>query len=162
MSNTLVGLACLFGICGPSSTSFDRLPLEQAVAYKFGNGSKTVAIFADVDCGPCRTMHHEMEKLNDTTVYVFVIPLLSEGQNLNLLESIWCAPDRRRALDRAMEGKAVESASCNAPVKNTFGTGKALGIKSVPAMIAPNGKIKYGGLKTEELARWIGNNQKTR
>jgi hypothetical protein len=40
--------------------------------------------------------------------------------------------------------------------------GRALGIKSVPAMIAPNGKIKYGGQTGEELARWIAANQKPR
>lgn len=160
--NSLVTLACLFGICGPSSTSFDQLPLDQAIPYTFGNGRKTVAIFSDIDCAPCRTMHREIEKLNDTTVYVFVYPLLSAGQNQNLLESIWCARDRRDALNRAMEGKTVPNAACNALVKYNPGTGKALGIKSVPAMIAPNGKIKYGGLTNEELALWIDNNQKAR
>lgn len=162
MSNSLVTLACLFGICGPSSTSYDHLPFDQAIAYKFGNGSRTVAIFSDVDCAPCRTMHREIEKLNDTTVYIFVYPLLSEGQNQNLLDNIWCARDRRDALDRAMEGKTVANASCNAAVKNNLQAGKALGIKSVPAMIAPNGKIKYGGLTSDELAHWIDDNQKAR
>ncbi len=162
MSNALVSLACMFGMCGPGSTSFDQLPLDQAIAYKFGNGSRTVAIFSDVDCAPCRTMHREIDKLDDTTVYVFVYPLLSGGQNQALLEHIWCAPDRREALDRAMTGKAVGEASCDAPVKKNLGTGFALGIKSVPAMIAPNGKIKYGGQTSEELARWIAANQKPR
>ena len=92
-----------------------------------------MAIFSDVDCAPCRTMHREIEKRDDTTVYVFVYPLLSSGQNQDVLERIWCAPDRRDALDRAMAGN-------NAPVRNNLATGKALGIKSVPAMNAPNGR----------------------
>jgi hypothetical protein len=29
-------------------------------------------------------------------------------------------------------------------------------------MIAPNGKIKYGGQTSDELARWIAANQKAR
>ena len=69
------------------------MEIRDTLAHKSGNGSRTVAIFSDVDCAPCRTMHREIEKLDDTTVYVSVYPLLSGGQNRAPLEHIRCAPD---------------------------------------------------------------------
>ncbi len=159
MSSTLMGLACLFGMCGPANGNFDNLPLQQAIVYQNGTGAQKVAVFADIDCAPCRKNHMEMARLKDTTVYVFLYPLLSDGKP-QMAYSTWCASDQRKALDDAMAGVQLAPVNCKDPtVDRNLELGRKIGIRSVPALMAPNGKILYGGRPFDEFSSWIGANQ---
>lgn len=161
MGDGLITLACLFGICGPSSASFDSLPLEQAIVYKHGNGTDRIAVFSDTDCEPCRGMHQEMAKLKDATVYVFLYPILSDDKQA-VSRSVWCSQDRNRALNEVMAGATIQPRSCDAPIEKNLRFGRRLGIKSIPAMIAPNGKTRYGGRPITDLSEWIHDSQSRR
>ncbi len=42
-----------------------------------GTGKRVVAVFEDPNCGYCKTMRRDLLKLENATVYTFVLPILA-------------------------------------------------------------------------------------
>ena len=76
--------------------NFSDLPLELAVKQVRGNGKQTLVTFEDPNCGYCKRVAKDLTKLEDTTVYTFLYPILSPDSSAKS-RAIWCAKDRARA-----------------------------------------------------------------
>ena len=61
-----------------SAINFSDLPLELAVKQVRGNGKRVFATFEDPNCGYCKRLAKEMVKLDNVTIYTFLLPILSQ------------------------------------------------------------------------------------
>jgi thiol:disulfide interchange protein DsbC len=75
------------------------------------------------------------------------------------MKAIWCAKDRNKALDDAMNGKGVQPASCDGYRKH-YTLGVQLGVNGTPAMVLSNGYVLPGYQGPKELKAFLDEHQK--
>jgi thiol:disulfide interchange protein DsbC len=134
---------------------FAKLPLDQAVKIRFGNGSRQFVTFEDPNCGYCKKLHSDLRGLKDATVYVFLYPILSPDST-EKAKSIWCSKNRADAWNGWMiEGKApTASGDCkNNPVQQTLALGQSFGINGTPTLIFADGSRLPGAVGLETIEK---------
>jgi thiol:disulfide interchange protein DsbC len=71
---------------------FASLPLKDAIVWKRGKGERRLAVFADPNCGYCKRLEATLQKLDNVTVYTFIVPILGPDSQ-DKSRAIWCAKD---------------------------------------------------------------------
>ena len=74
---------------------FSDLPLEQAVKTVRGDGSRVFVTWEDANCGYCKRFLKVLDEVPNTTVYTFVVGILSEDSK-DKAKNIWCAADKSK------------------------------------------------------------------
>lgn len=127
-----------------SRINFADLPLELAAKQVKGKGRRVLATFEDPNCAYCRKLAQELEKLDDITVYTFLLPILSPD-SADKAKAIWCAKDRRQAWrDWIIDGRAPGSAKCDAPLDKLQALGRKYNITGTPTLFLSDG-MRIGG-----------------
>lgn len=127
--------------------------LEQALVEKKGTGENKFAVFTDPNCGYCQSLEEEFEKLDDVTIYRFVVPML--GSNSESV-SIWCSSDPVQTLkDKMLHRQNVGMKSCNNPIQANLELAQKMGVRGTPFLIKPDGVSKYGYAEINELREWV-------
>lgn len=80
-------------IAALTAFDFSTLPLKDAVVWKQGTGARKIVIFADPNCGYCKSFERELSSVQNITVYTFLIPILGDDSP-EKTTAIWCAKDR--------------------------------------------------------------------
>jgi thiol:disulfide interchange protein DsbC len=115
----------------------------------------TITVFTDVDCGYCRRLHNDIGQLNQLGIRVRYMFYPRSGPNTpswKKTESIWCASERKQALDRAMEGQAVPPSGCDASaIARQFEIGNNLGVEGTPGIFLTNGAYLPGYLPPQQM-----------
>lgn len=68
---------------------FSDLPLEYAIKQVRGDGKRVFASFEDPNCGYCKKLAKDIAKLNNVTIYTFLLPILSPD-SLEKIQSVRC------------------------------------------------------------------------
>lgn len=142
---------------------FKALPFDQAIKEVRGKGTLQVAVFSDPLCPYCVKLEHEFAKMDDVTIYTFLMPILSlHPQAQAVSEQIWCSEDRVATWTSWMRNskKIPQSASCENPIEKTMALGAQFGFNGTPTVVFPNGKSQAGYAPYEQLLETIKANQK--
>lgn len=130
--------------------SFDQLKLSDAIVKKKGDGKNVLVTFEDPNCGYCRKLQPELDKLDNVTIYTFVIPILGQP-SADISKQIMCSSDKAKAWDNYLKNKTPPTvdpkvlASCDvSALTRNIEFAKTHGISGTPAIFFPNGK-KIGG-----------------
>jgi thiol:disulfide interchange protein DsbC len=118
-------------------TGLDRLPLEQAIKQVRGNGEPILVSFEDPNCAYCIKLDKKLARLENVTLYTFLVPLLSEDSAVKS-RRIWCAPDPAQAWNDWMLKRRLPSGAgdCDATaLDRNLKLGKAMGIRGVPHLL---------------------------
>ena len=75
---------------------FDQLPLKDAFTVVRGNGERKLAVFEDPNCGYCKRFERDLQKIDNVTVYMFLIPILGQD-SVEKSKVIWCSKERGQA-----------------------------------------------------------------
>ncbi|WP_255990051.1 DsbC family protein [Chitinolyticbacter albus] len=146
------------------STDFSKLPLDQAIVDKRGNGSRKLAVFSDPDCPFCKRLEREsLKDVDNITVYTFLFPLPMHQDAGRKSALIWCAADRKQAWhDWVMNETLPENGKtdCANPVEANLKLGESLGITGTPALIFANGRITSGAMPKEQLEQALADASK--
>ena len=121
--------------------AFNTFPFQDAIVWKSGNGKRRLVVFADPNCGYCKQLERELQKVKDVTVYTLLIPILGADSRTKA-ENIWCMKDRSAAwLDWMLEGKAPARAfgKCAMPLQRNLALAQRLGVNGTPAMFFEDG-----------------------
>ena len=88
---------------------FSDLPLEYAIKQVRGDGKRVFASFEDPNCGYCKKLAKDIAKLNNVTIYTFLLPLTElHPDAMNKSKKIWCSKDRLASWTGVMrDGKAL-------------------------------------------------------
>ncbi|MGP4878445.1 bifunctional protein-disulfide isomerase/oxidoreductase DsbC, partial [Enterobacter kobei] len=76
------------------------------------------------------------------------------------MKAIWCAKDRNKALDDAMNGKGVQPASCSVDIAKHYTLGVQMGVNGTPAMVLSNGMVLPGYQGPKELKAFLDEHKK--
>ena len=124
------------------------------ITYAAGKTKNTLTVFTDIDCGYCRKLHAEMPEYNKRGIeirYVF-LPRAGIGSgSYDKAVSVWCAKDRRKALDAAKANIKVERKECENPVLKHMRVAEMLGVSSTPTMFLEDGTVLPGYIPAPQL-----------
>jgi thiol:disulfide interchange protein DsbC len=96
-----------------AAINYADLPVRDALTTRRGNGQRSVAVFADAECGYCKALEKEMVKLDDVTVHVFPVAMLGPDSR-RMGNRILCAKSPERAWQNWMvKGLKPPTASCD-------------------------------------------------
>lgn len=83
--------------------NISSIPLNDAIVYKNGNGSKKLIAFVDPFCGHCKNFVEYLKKQNDYTLYMFIFPLSDNSKEAAV--KILCSKNPYEAYQKVNELK---------------------------------------------------------
>jgi thiol:disulfide interchange protein DsbC len=141
-----------------SAIDFASLPLQDAIVWTQGKGTRKVAVFADPLCGFCKRFEQQLGDAKDVTVYTFLLPILGPESAVKS-RNIWCAKDRTAAWRAWMvENKAPAdaAASCDtAALERNLALGRKHRVNGTPALVFEDGKRVPGAMPPDALERQL-------
>jgi len=137
------------------------LPLERAIKWSKGNGSRQVAVFSDPNCGYCKRIEQTFQQMDNITVYTFLFPVLSPDSEVKA-KQVWCSADRTKAWRDWMLNKVAltGNGSCKTPVEENLALGHSLNINGTPAVFFTDGTRIPGAADAATLERKLASLKK--
>ncbi|MDR2015974.1 MAG: DsbC family protein [Azoarcus sp.] len=135
-----------------SRIDFGSLPLEQAIKRVAGNGQRVVVTFEDPNCGYCKRLGAELQKLKDVTIYTFLYPMLLDD-SMTKSRHVWCAKDKAATWTAwIVDGKTPEALSCDSSaIDRNMELGRKLRISGSPVLFFANGTRIVGYRSASDL-----------
>jgi len=130
------------------------LPLERAIKWTKGNGSRQMAVFSDPNCGYCKRIEQTFQQMDNITVYTFLFPVLSPDSEVKA-KQVWCSADRAKAWRDWMLNKVAltGNGSCKTPVEENLTLGHSLNVNGTPAVFFTDGTRIPGAADAATLER---------
>ena len=121
---------------------------DLAIKRVRGNGGRTLFTFEDPNCGYCQALSRELAKMDDVTIYTFLLPLLSQD-SVEKSAAVWCAQDRTAAWENLMARGVVpdNTRSCPNPLNRVAALAKRFQIQATPAGFLGDGR-HIGGMRS--------------
>ena len=132
---------------------FADLPMASSFKIVRGKGTRRVAYFADPNCGYCKKLEQDLIKLDDITIHVFPIPILS-ADSVDKAKSIWCSKDKGKAwLDWMLNGvPPTGGTSCDtAAIDKALDFARQKGVSGTPTLFFPNDQRVVGVVPVAQL-----------
>lgn len=136
-----------------TAIKFTDLPIELAVKQVRGDGKRIMATFEDPNCGYCKKLAKDMVKLDNVTIYTFLLPILSPD-SLEKSNVIWCSSDKAKAWNEWMqEGKTPSGkGDCDtSAVQKTVELGRRLAINGTPTIFFADGERIPGAVPLAQI-----------
>ncbi len=135
---------------------FALLPLDSAVKQVRGTGKNVLVTFEDPNCGYCKKLAKDMQKVKDVTIYTFLYPVLGDD-SAEKSKAIWCSADKAKAWnDWMINGKAPATAGEKCDMTGfdkSIETAQKLRINGTPALFFGNGERVNGYIPTSEIEK---------
>lgn len=130
---------------------------DSAIKMVRGNGKRVIYTFEDPNCGYCKELYKELNKLTDVTVYTFLLPILSPDSS-DKSRAIWCSRDRAKAWDQIMTKGALAEAGkpCDTPLQKNAQMAQKLGIRGTPAIYLASGQQLGGYVPAQQIEQALG------
>jgi len=138
-----------------TAIDFSELPVDLAIKQVRGDGKRVFASFEDPNCGYCKRLAKEMVKLENVTIYTFLLPILSPD-SLEKSNRIWCSSDKAKAWNEWMiNGKAPSAkADCDTTaIQKTIELGQKLGISGTPTLFFTDGTRVPGAVPLAQIEK---------
>lgn len=136
-----------------TAIKFSDLPLDRAIKQVRGDGKRVIATFEDPNCGYCKRLAKDLQKLDNVTIYTFLYPILSED-SAKKSRQIWCAADRAKAWnDWMVDGRTPggkEDCDVSAIARNQD-FGRRLNITGTPTLFFGDGERVPGAMPLDKI-----------
>ena len=141
-----------------TAIKFDTLPFKDAFTIVRGNGQRKLAVFEDPNCGYCKRFERDLQKVDNVTVYLFLLPILGPD-SMEKSKAIWCAKDRATAFQDFMvrdQAVAVASASCDtAALNRNVELARTYRITGTPTLVFSNGTRVPGAIDAPKVEKLL-------
>jgi len=118
----------------------------------------TVNVFTDVDCGYCAKFHQGVEELGNLGIKVRYLGFPRAGmgsKTYNVMQSVWCADDRQKAMTDAKARRDVPEKKCDNPIKEHYELGQRVGVRGTPALLLSDGELLPGYVPPQRLFNYL-------
>lgn len=139
-----------------NAIDFDALPFKDAFTIVRGNGKRKLAIFEDPNCGYCKRLEQDLQKVNDVTIHTFLIPILSPD-SAEKSKNIWCAKDKGKSwLDWMIRDQSAAKASCDTTaLERNLDFSKKHRITGTPTMFFVDGSRVPGAINAQQIEKLL-------
>jgi thiol:disulfide interchange protein DsbC len=139
-----------------SAIDFSALPLKDAFILVHGNGKRKLAVFEDPNCVYCKRFERDLQKVNDVTIYTFLLPILSPD-SVEKSKNIWCAKDKGKAwLDWMIRDQTPAKASCDtAALERNLDFSKKHKITGTPTVFFADGTRVPGAISAQQVEKLL-------
>lgn len=130
------------------------IPASQKITFAPANPKYRVTVFTDIDCGFCRKMHTQIADYNKAGIsveYLFFPRAGEKSESWDKAVSVWCAPNRQKALTDAKADRPVPKKTCTNPIAEDYALGRKVGVDGTPAVFGPDGTQLGGYLPPAEV-----------
>lgn len=130
------------------------IPASDRIIFAPADPDYTVTVFTDVECGYCRKLHEDIAEYNRRGIAIEYVafPRMGLGSDdFRKMVSVWCAPDRRKALTDAKSGRALPTRNCTNPVTMHYDIGQRVGLTGTPMIITAEGVQMPGYMPPDAL-----------
>lgn len=127
---------------------------SEHIIYGEPGNPKTLYVFTDTSCPYCTRFHKEIPKLLEAGITVEYLAWPRggpKGQGFATMQGVWCAPDRKAALDRAFEDGKVAPATCSTPLRKHYELGASIDVQGTPAIYDAKGNHLGGYVPAARL-----------
>lgn len=137
-----------------NAIKFADLPLESALKMVKGNGSRTLVTFEDPNCGYCKRLAKDLNKLDNVTIYTFLYPILNQD-SVDKAKQIWCSADRAKAWnDLMLDGRApTGKGDCTTPTQKIVELGQKYNIRGTPTLVFADGERIPGAMPLDRIEK---------
>ena len=135
---------------------FSLLPLKDAFTIVRGNGKRKLAVFEDPNCGYCKRFERDLQKVDNVTIHMFLIPILGRDSP-EKSKNVLCAKDKVQAWhDLMLRDKATPPASCDtAALQRNLAFGRKYKITGTPTLIFANNARVPGAISAAEVEKHL-------
>jgi thiol:disulfide interchange protein DsbC len=127
---------------------------ERRIIFAAAKPKHRITVFTDTECGFCRKLHGQMAEYNARGIsveYLFYPRSGPGSEGFAQAVAVWCAKDRREAMNRAKAGAILPPARCDNPIADDYALGQRVGVDGTPAIYADNGVQIGGYLPPDEM-----------
>lgn len=135
---------------------------KDMIVYKAQQEKHVITVFTDTSCGYCQKLHSEMADYNNNGITVRYLAFPRGGLNSGTYQSmvsIWCADDKKLAMDKGKSRQKVEYKSCENTVKEQYELGQFFGVTGTPALVLEDGTLQPGYLPADRLLAVLDQNK---
>ena len=147
MAITVAGTVEAGKVTQAESRKVNAMDDRDLIVYEpAGEVWQTITVWTNVDCGRCRKLQGQMKTMGELGIRVryAAYPWYGREGNVRKMQSVWCAPYRKREMEMAKEGRPVAPRQCNDTMGQQKEMAREIGITGVPAMVTESGE------------RWVG------
>ncbi|MEY4725737.1 MAG: hypothetical protein RLZ36_364 [Pseudomonadota bacterium] len=144
-----------------SAIDFSALPLKDAITLVHGNGKRKLAVFEDPNCGYCKRFERDLAKVDNVTVYLFLMPVLGPN-SVEKSRNVWCAKDPGTAWTQMMQkDMQPPAAQCNtAAIERNLEFGRKYKITGTPTLVAQDGTRVPGAIDSAKIEKLLADASK--
>jgi len=139
---------------------FAALPMKDAFTIVRGNGKRKLAVFEDPNCGYCKRFEHDLQKVDNVTIHLFLYPVLGPDSTAKS-QNHWCAKDKGKAwLDWMVRDQIAPKASCDtAAVARNLEFGRKHRISGTPTLLFADGTRVPGAIPAAQVEKLLAEKQ---
>ncbi|MFV0574336.1 MAG: bifunctional protein-disulfide isomerase/oxidoreductase DsbC [Vibrio sp.] len=132
---------------------------DDMIVYKAKNEKYVITVFTDITCGYCVKLHKDMQQYNDAGITVRYLAYPRQGpvgEVATAMAKVWCADDRKQALDdvklnRKFDFNSGDLPKCQKMIADQYAFGAQMGIQGTPAIVLKSGRLVGGYLPPADL-----------
>ena len=136
-----------------TAVKFDELDLKNAITIVRGNGKRKLAVFEDPNCGYCKRFEKDLQKVNNVTVHLFLIPILGQD-SVDKSRQIWCSMNKAKTWDdwmlRDVTPKGAPCCNTDALTAN-LDFAKKYRITGTPTLVFADGMRVPGAINAQQI-----------
>lgn len=133
---------------------FKDLPFKDAIKTVKGDGSRVIATFEDPNCGFCKKLMQEFAKVDNVTIYTFLVPILGPD-SATKSTAIWCSADPGKSWNGFMTGTAAlptaPAGQCDTPFARNDEMKRKLRITGTPTILFMDNSKEAGYMTAAAL-----------
>ena len=135
---------------------FAQLPVKDAFTIVRGNGARKIAMFEDPNCGYCKRFERDLQKIDNVTVHVFLMPILGPD-SVEKARNLWCSADKGKAWqDWMLRNVAASKGMCDtSALARNVEFGKVHRISGTPTLYFPNGTRVPGAITAADVEKLL-------
>ena len=137
---------------------FDALPFKDAFTIVRGNGERKMAVFEDPNCGYCKRFEHDLQSINNVTVYMFLFPILGQD-SVEKAKSVWCAKDKGQTWQDWMvheQSLPATSPMCDTTaLQRNVELGRTYRITGTPTLLFTDGTRVPGAIDAKQIEKML-------
>ncbi|MBI1175624.1 MAG: thioredoxin fold domain-containing protein [Sideroxydans sp.] len=131
---------------------FNSLPLNLALKKVKGDGSRKLAIFTDPNCAFCKKLEHELQQVDNITIYRLLYPVFPGSDEK--VRNVLCSKNPNQAWeDLLLRNVVPPTANCKTQTAKVLALGQKYRVSGTPTLIFADGSLVPGYMPAAALEK---------